>query len=395
MLNLPNVVTLPSGGTSTFVYDATGKKLRKVNTVSGTTTTTDYINGIQYNNSYTAIGYIQTEEGQAVPNGTGYDYQYFLGDNLGNTRVTFGTKTGTAAIIQKDDYYPFGLEINRTPGSPKNEYLYNRKELQEETGLYDYGARFYDPIVARWTTIDPLTEISRRWTPYNYVESDPIRMTDPDGMSCDCGSAVQQDNQINNSNWLSSLGYHYIGANAGGGGTKGPGPGPKMVSGPNGIGPKDKITVPVYNGLPYVALDKVTIHADFGPSGLEYNPAMKDNPYMPTVKEDNESAMTELGIVGGELGGELLGPLVREVGALFKSAEYTKSSLSIGRAVHDTYKLSDVAPELGRFKEFREIPGIRPDFVDFGTKTIYKLKPFNPRAINLGLKQLNKYQSIF
>ena len=118
-----------------------------------------------------------------MPNGTGFDYQYFLGDNLGNTRVTFGTKTGAAVQIQKDDYYPFGLEINRSVSTPKNEYLYNKKELQEETGLYDYGARFYDPLVARWTTIDPLAEISRRWTPYNYVENNPIRMTDPDGMS--------------------------------------------------------------------------------------------------------------------------------------------------------------------------------------------------------------------
>ena len=166
-------------------YDADGKKLRKVNTVSGTTTTTDYVSGIQYNNSTTAVGYISTEEGQAAPNGTGYDYQYFLGDNLGNTRVTFGTKTGSAVQYQKDDCYPFGLEISRAAGSPKNEYLYNKKELQDEAGfgLYDYGARFYDPVVAKWTTMDPLAEISRRWSPYNYVENDPIRLTDPDGMT--------------------------------------------------------------------------------------------------------------------------------------------------------------------------------------------------------------------
>ena len=182
ILNLPAVITLPSGGTSTFTYDADGKKLRKVNTVSGTTTTTDYISGIQYNNSTTAIGYIQTEEGQAVPNGTGYDYQYYLGDNLGNTRVTFGTKTGSALQYQKDDYYPFGLEISRVAGSPKNEYLYNKKELQEETGLYDYGARFYDPVIARWTTVDPLAEKSRKFSPYNYVVDNPIRFIDPDGM---------------------------------------------------------------------------------------------------------------------------------------------------------------------------------------------------------------------
>jgi len=46
-------------------------------------------------------------------------------------------------------------------------------------------------------------------------------------------------------------------------------------------------------------------------------------------------------------------------------------------------------------KEFREILGIRPDFVDFSTKTIYELKPFNPRAMQQGWKQLYKYQSLF
>jgi hypothetical protein len=35
-------------------------------------------------------------------------------------------------VQQKDDYYPFALEINRSVLSPKNEYLYNKKELQEK-----------------------------------------------------------------------------------------------------------------------------------------------------------------------------------------------------------------------------------------------------------------------
>ncbi len=181
LLNLPLVVTVPTG-TVTYTYDATGNKLRKVDVLGGTTTTTDYINGIEYDNSTSTIGFIQTEEGKAVPNGTGYDYVYYLGDNLGNTRVTFGTKTGAAVVYQQDDYYPFGLEINRSILSPKNEYLYNRKELQEETSVYDYGLRQYDPLSARWLQIDPMAEISRRWSPYNYVENNPIRFIDPDGM---------------------------------------------------------------------------------------------------------------------------------------------------------------------------------------------------------------------
>ena len=183
LLNLPQSVTIPNG-TVTYTYDATGNKLRKVSVISGVTKTTDYISGIEYDGAATdTLNFIQTEEGKAAKYGNSYDYNYYLGDNLGNTRITFGTKTGAAVSYQKDDYYPFGMEINMPPlPTPKNEYLYNRKELQEETGEYDFNRRFYDPLRAQWNMVDPLAEQSRRWSPYNYVENNPIRFIDPDGM---------------------------------------------------------------------------------------------------------------------------------------------------------------------------------------------------------------------
>ncbi|MGN6638211.1 MAG: RHS repeat domain-containing protein, partial [Mucilaginibacter sp.] len=175
LLNLPATVTRTPGNLN-YTYDAAGEKLEKV---SGGITR-DYANGIEYNNG--AIEFVNTEEGRATPNGNTYTFDYYLKDHLGNTRAALKQD---GSIIQVQDYYAFGEEMfpgNSLAPAPPNQYLYNGKELQVETGDIDYGARYYDPVIVRWKTIDPLAEKMRRYSPYNYALDNPIRFIDPDGM---------------------------------------------------------------------------------------------------------------------------------------------------------------------------------------------------------------------
>jgi len=186
MLNLPQFVQEGSI-TVTYAYDATGNKLRDVD---GSGVTWDYDNGIVYQQG--KINFIQNEEGQATlySDSVTYNYSFNLKDYLGNVRASYdnGGTSGAFRIIQENNYYPFGLSQLYYDNANGNHYLYNGKEAQFDLiNQYDYGARFYDAVIARWTTIDPMAEDSRRWSPYNYGENNPIVNIDPDGMETQVG----------------------------------------------------------------------------------------------------------------------------------------------------------------------------------------------------------------
>jgi RHS repeat-associated protein len=78
---------------------------------------------------------------------------------------------------------PFGETMVQQLGSNyyNSPYKFNGKELDEETGFYYYGARYYDPRISIWLSVDPLAMKHPDVSPYAYCLNDPVNMVDPDG----------------------------------------------------------------------------------------------------------------------------------------------------------------------------------------------------------------------
>ncbi len=209
-LNLPTVITFTTGNTIEFLYDAVGNKLSKTVKVSGVVQyVQDYLDGIEYRKTGAGVKRIESifhAEGRYyntnvdASNTVAWRKEYSFKDHLGNTRLVFTDRngngvvdiTGTAStsdVFQENHYYAFGMAfegawLQNDASIRDNKYQYNGKELNDDFGLNwnDYGARWYDAAIGRWNRVDPLTEISRRWTPYVYSGNNPIRYNDPDGM---------------------------------------------------------------------------------------------------------------------------------------------------------------------------------------------------------------------
>ncbi|WP_421751121.1 SpvB/TcaC N-terminal domain-containing protein [Croceimicrobium sp.] len=61
-------------------------------------------------------------------------------------------------------------------------FRFNGKEWDDETGNFYYGARYYDPKISVWLSVDPLAEKYSSWSPYNFTMNNPINLKDPNGM---------------------------------------------------------------------------------------------------------------------------------------------------------------------------------------------------------------------
>ena len=106
---------------------------------------------------------------------------FYLRDHLGST-LSVTDSVGNYA--QQVEYTPWGeVFVERRIGSSGHEtpFLFNGKELDEETGLYYYGARYYDPKMSVWYSTDPMEEKYPWVTTYGYCLNNPINSIDFEG----------------------------------------------------------------------------------------------------------------------------------------------------------------------------------------------------------------------
>jgi RHS repeat-associated protein len=162
-----------------YVYDGDGKRIQK--TENGTTTTYIYAGlDVLYEETTTGTAtYIYGPTGRLAKRteiqGETHTY-YYHADHLGSTRLVTDESRN---VVTEAVYSPFG-ETTAT-----GEYLYNGKE-KDATGLYYYGARYYDCDIGRFITKDPL--IGKKDNPqslnrYVYCLNNPVTLIDPAGLA--------------------------------------------------------------------------------------------------------------------------------------------------------------------------------------------------------------------
>ena len=221
LLGNPRKVTFSGKNSIEYVYAADGRKLREVHSLTiravvpvitdprrpgnglgsqkigkGTDPkgqeklvyytfrdSTDYINNYVFKNGKPEMfrfpgGYYSFDE-----EGKMDGCHLYVQDYQGNNRMVVNAYTNE--VEQINHYYPYGALMGDISTQPeKQDFKYSGKELDRTYGLdlHDFEARQQDPLVGRFTSIDPMAEKYYWLSPYAYCAGDPINLVDPTGM---------------------------------------------------------------------------------------------------------------------------------------------------------------------------------------------------------------------
>jgi len=173
--------------TSTFTYDGDGGRVGVRVEGLGTTKETTYIGSLyeltSENGQQKAVKHIFAGSTRVCSietiNSQPSTINYYHGDHLGSSNVI---TDANGALVQYCEYTPYGA-LARNEGTNVTNYKFTGKEL-DSTGLYFYGARYYDPEIGRFITPDTIVQAPfnpQTLNRYTYCNNNPLNYVDPTG----------------------------------------------------------------------------------------------------------------------------------------------------------------------------------------------------------------------
>ena len=115
-----------------------------------------------------------------ISNSTGAVHQYFFNLPFGEPNPPGKGRMSSPTQLKYTRRGQTMIE-GCTNTSYELNYKFNAKELDAESGLYYYGARYYDPRISVWMSVDPMAYKNFDYTPFAYCSNNPTNSIDPDG----------------------------------------------------------------------------------------------------------------------------------------------------------------------------------------------------------------------
>jgi RHS repeat-associated protein len=182
-----------NGREMAYKYDAAGQRVIKHDPQRETVAVNQFytVRNGQIGTKQVFAGATRLVSKLVEPNAREMDQYYYHPDHLGSSNYVTDVN---GQIYEHMEYFPSGETwVQESSNTPRTPYLYTGKELDEETGLYYFGARYFDPRTSFWQSPDPaieryLNDVSSGdvYNPanlslYAYGHQNPLKYVDPDG----------------------------------------------------------------------------------------------------------------------------------------------------------------------------------------------------------------------